>query len=44
MGRSTAFEDTIADFSAVYAAQNEHDHAALLKAIRLGRIEARTEE
>jgi uncharacterized protein (DUF2252 family) len=43
MGKSTAFEDAIADFSVAYADQNERDHAALLKAIREGRIEARTE-
>jgi uncharacterized protein (DUF2252 family) len=43
MGKSTAFEDAIADFSVAYADQNERDHAALLKAIRSGRIEAHTE-
>lgn len=40
MGKSTAFEDAIADFSMAYANQNERDHAALLNAIRSGRIEA----
>jgi len=44
MGKSTAFEDAIAGFSVAYADQNEKDHAALLKAIRSGRIEARTDE
>jgi len=44
MGKSTAFEDAIADFSVAYAGQNERDHAALLKAIRSGRIEASTSE
>ena len=43
IGKSTAFEDALADFSVVYADQNERDHAALLAAIRSGRIEARTE-
>jgi uncharacterized protein (DUF2252 family) len=43
MGKSTAFEDALADFSVTYADQNERDHAALLAAIRAGRIEARTE-
>jgi uncharacterized protein (DUF2252 family) len=43
LGKSSAFEDAIADFSVAYADQNEKDHAALLKAIRAGRIEARTE-
>jgi uncharacterized protein (DUF2252 family) len=40
MGKSTAFEDAIADFSIAYADQNERDHAALMEAIRSGRIEA----
>jgi uncharacterized protein (DUF2252 family) len=44
MGKSTAFEDAFADFGAAYADQNERDHAALLKAIRSGRLEARTTE
>ena len=44
MGKSTAFEDAIAEFSVAYAEQNEKDHAALLKAIRSGRVEARTAE
>jgi len=43
MGKSTAFEDALADFSVAYADQNERDHAALLAAIRAGRIEASTE-
>ena len=44
MGKSTAFEDAIAVFSVAYAKQNERDHAALMKAIRTGRIEARPAE
>jgi uncharacterized protein (DUF2252 family) len=44
LGKSTAFEDALADFSVAYADQNERDHAALLGAIRTGRIEARTTE
>ena len=44
MGKSTAFEDALADFSAAYADQNERDHAALMNAIRSGRVEARTVE
>jgi uncharacterized protein (DUF2252 family) len=40
MGKSTAFEDAIAGFGVAYADQNERDHAALLNAIRSGRIEA----
>jgi len=44
MGKSTAFEDALADFGVAYADQNEHDHAALLNAIRSGRVEATTVE
>ena len=44
MGKSTAFEDALADFGVAYADQNERDHAALLEAIRAGRIEASTVE
>jgi hypothetical protein len=44
LGTSTAFEDAIADFSEVYADQNERDHAALVAAVRAGRVEARSVE
>jgi uncharacterized protein (DUF2252 family) len=44
MGKSEAFEDALADFSLAYADQNESDHAALLDAIRSGRVEARMGE
>jgi len=40
MGNSTAFDDAVANFSVAYADQNERDHAALVKAVRNGRIEA----
>jgi len=40
MGKSTAFEDALADFGVAYAEQNKKDHAALLEAIRSGRLEA----
>jgi hypothetical protein len=40
MGKSTAFEDALADFGVAYAEQTERDHAALLAAIRSGRLEA----
>jgi uncharacterized protein (DUF2252 family) len=43
MGRSSAFEDALADFSAAYADQNERDHAALVAAVRSGKIEAQME-
>ena len=41
MGKSTAFEDALASFSQAYADQNERDHAALVAAVRDGRLEAR---
>jgi len=44
MGKSTAFEDALAEFGAAYSVQNQRDHAALLNAIRSGRLEARTAE
>jgi hypothetical protein len=43
MGRSTAFEDGLADFSIAYADQNERDYAALVAAVRSGKIEAQME-
>jgi uncharacterized protein (DUF2252 family) len=43
MGKSTAFEDALADFSVAYARQNERDHAALVAAVRNGKIEAQME-
>lgn len=41
MGKSSAFEDALASFSQAYADQNERDHAALVAAVREGRLEAR---
>lgn len=43
MGKSTAFEDALADFNIAYAKQNERDHASLVQAVRDGRIEMQTE-
>jgi uncharacterized protein (DUF2252 family) len=43
MGKGSAFEDALADFSVAYADQNERDYAALVGAIRSGRIEAQIE-
>ena len=40
MGKSTSFEDALVDFSVAYADQNERDHAALMEAIRTGRVDA----
>jgi Uncharacterized protein conserved in bacteria (DUF2252) len=41
MGSSEVFEDAMAAFAVRYADQNERDHAALVAAVRAGRIEAR---
>jgi uncharacterized protein (DUF2252 family) len=43
LGKSTAFEDALADFSVAYANQNERDYDALIAAVRSGRIEAQLE-
>lgn len=40
MGTSAAFEDALADFGVAYADQNEKDHAALVAAVRSGRLAA----
>jgi uncharacterized protein (DUF2252 family) len=42
LGFGSAFDEAIAQFSAAYAVTNEQDHAALLDAIRDGRVEAQT--
>ena len=42
LGKSDAFADAIASFSAAYADQNDRDHAAMVKAARAGRIQAAT--
>jgi uncharacterized protein (DUF2252 family) len=43
MGSSAVFEDAMAGFAVNYANQNERDHAALMAAVRAGRIEARAD-
>jgi uncharacterized protein (DUF2252 family) len=40
LGKSDAFDEAIAKFSVTYADQTERDHAALVKAIRAGRVHA----
>ena len=40
LGKSTKFDNAIADFAATYADQNERDHAALAVAVKDGRAEA----
>jgi uncharacterized protein (DUF2252 family) len=42
LGKNDAFDEAIAKFAVTYADQTEHDHGALLKAIRAGRIQARS--
>jgi uncharacterized protein (DUF2252 family) len=42
LGKNDEFDRAIADFAEAYADQNERDHAALVAAVRSGRIEART--
>jgi len=44
MGTSDSFDRALASFSLAYADQNEKDHAALERAIRAGKVEARYEE
>jgi uncharacterized protein (DUF2252 family) len=44
MGTSDKFDQAIADFSFKYAEQNDKDYAAMIKAIKDGRIDAEYEE
>lgn len=41
MGSGTVFDDAMTAFADTYADQNERDHAALVAAVRSGRLEAR---
>ena len=43
MGKRATLENAVTDFAVAYADQNERDHAALVAAVRSGRIEARTD-
>jgi uncharacterized protein (DUF2252 family) len=43
LGKGDAFDRAIAEFSELYADQNELDYAALAEAVKSGRIEARTD-
>ncbi|WP_328806156.1 DUF2252 domain-containing protein [Streptacidiphilus fuscans] len=43
VGRSDILDQALARFAVAYADQNERDHAALLAAIKSGRVTARTE-
>ena len=42
LGKSDAFDNAVADFSAIYADQNERDHAGLQEAVDTGRASAQT--
>jgi hypothetical protein len=44
LGQSTAFDKAMASFSLAYVERNRRDHAAFLKAIREGRIDATDEK
>ena len=44
LGKSDAFDRAVAEFSLAYAEQNEKDHAALVAAVKAGRIKALVEE
>ncbi|MFN7986671.1 MAG: DUF2252 domain-containing protein [Thermoanaerobaculia bacterium] len=44
MGKSDTFDKAIASYSFAYADQNEKDHAALMRAIKTGKVEAVFEE
>ncbi len=43
LGKNDSFDDAIEKFAVAYADQTERDHAALLKAIRAGKLRARTD-
>ncbi|MGA9164693.1 MAG: DUF2252 domain-containing protein [Thiobacillus sp.] len=44
LGKSDSFDQALGAFSLAYADQNEQDHAALVKAVSAGRVEALIEE
>ena len=43
VGKSNAFADAVNDFAEAYADQNARDHAALVAAVRAGRIKVKRE-
>ena len=43
MGASSAFDEAICEFAVEYAAQNERDYRAFIKAVREGRLKAVSE-
>ena len=44
LGKSDTFDQALGTFSMAYADQNEQDHAALVEAVRTGRVKALIEE
>jgi hypothetical protein len=44
LGKSDSFDRSLKDFALAYADQNERDHAALVEAVRTGRVQALMEE
>ena len=44
LGKGDNFDQSMRTFALAYADQAERDHAALVKAVRSGRVEALTEE
>ena len=44
LGKSDTFDQASGDFALAYADQNEKDHAALVAAVKAGRLEALVEE
>lgn len=44
LGKSDAFDKALGDFASAYADQNEKDHAALVAAVKAGRISVHQEE
>ena len=44
LGKSDDFDQAIGEFALAYADQNEKDHAALVAAVKAGKIDAVVEE
>jgi hypothetical protein len=44
LGKSQAFDEAIGQFAMAYARQTESDHAALLDAIKSGRVPAEPQD
>jgi uncharacterized protein (DUF2252 family) len=42
LGKTTKFDNAIADFAEAYADQNERDHAALADAVKTGKVQAQS--